>query len=117
MTHSLEPAEEYDGTITVLVLRDTEGREEIRCSSYEEAIKTVKRTDESATVTKIVDRDNQVVFSSDKMDIRDWEVEWKKEKRRLSVGVEAHDCSYDNKACFSDDLCVQCQMDKVQDQY
>lgn len=51
------------------------------------------------------------------MDIHDWEVEWKKEKRRLSVNVEAHDCPYDDRACFSDDLCVKCKMDKVQDQY
>lgn len=117
MTHGLEPSEEYDGTITVRVLMDKKDQEQFRCSSYKEAIKMVKRKEESATVTKIVDRDNQVVFTSDEMDIQDWEVEWKKEKRRLTVDVEAHDCPYDNKACFSDDLCVQCQMDKVQDQY
>lgn len=57
------------------------------------------------------------MFTSDVMDIHDWEVEWKKEKRRLSVNVEAHDCPYDDRACFSDDLCVKCKMDKVQDQY
>jgi hypothetical protein len=36
---------------------------------------------------------------------------------RLTVNVEAHDCPCDNKACLSDDLCVQFKMDKVQDQY
>lgn len=117
MTHGMNPTEEYDGTITVHVLMDKEERERIRCSSYEEAIETVKRKEESATVTKIEDRDERIVFASDEMDIRDWEVEWKKAKRRLSVNVEAHDCPYDNKACFSDDLCVRCKMDKVQNQY
>lgn len=117
MTRGLEPSEEYDGSITVQVLKDKERPERIRCSSYEEAIETVKKKEESATVTKIVNRDSQVVFKSDKMDIHDWEVEWKREKRRLTVNVEAHDCPYDNKACFSDDFCVKCKMDTVQNQY
>jgi hypothetical protein len=75
MTHKLKPFEEYDGSITVQVLRDKEKPERIRCSSYEEAIETVKEKVESATVVKIVDRDNQIVFKSDEMDIQDWEVE------------------------------------------
>jgi hypothetical protein len=81
MTHGLEPSEEYDGSITVQVLGDKERPERTRCSSYEEAIETVKEKEESATVIKIVNRDNQVVFKSNEMDIRDWEVEWKKEKQ------------------------------------
>lgn len=117
MTRGLEPSEEYDGTITVHVLHDKAEDERIQCSSYEEAIETVKREAESATVTKIEDRDDRIVFTSDEMDIQDWEIEWRREKRRLTVNVEVHDCPYDDKACFADDLCVQCKMDKVQDQY
>lgn len=38
-------------------------------------------------------------------------------KRRLSLDVEEYDCPYDNVACFADDLCVQCEIDNVQNQY
>jgi hypothetical protein len=51
------------------------------------------------------------------MDIDVWESIWKNEKRRQSVNVKDRDCPYDNISCFFDDLCVQCKMDKLQDEF
>lgn len=115
MTHGLEPTEEYDGSIVVRLLDDKNGREEIRCQSYEDAIAAVKANRHSVTAAKIVDRNGNVVFTSAEMDIDAWETEWERAKRRLSVDVEEYDCPYDNVACFADDLCVDCQIDRVQE--
>ncbi|WP_121744655.1 hypothetical protein [Natronorubrum halophilum] len=117
MTHGLEPTEEYDGSITVRLLDDDAGMEEFDCSSYERAIELVRANQHSVTAAKIIDRDDDVVFTSVEMDIDDWESAWKREKRRLSVHVEAYDCPYDSVSCFADDLCVQCQIDAVREQY
>lgn len=117
MVPGLDPTEEYDGSITVRLLDDTAGSESVRCSSYERAIDVVRDNQHSVTVTKIVDRDGDVVFSSADTDIDDWEVEWRHEKQRLSVTVEERECPYDDRACFADDLCVRCKMDKVKQQY
>lgn len=117
MSNSPDPTEEYDGSITVLLLDDRTGREEISCSSFKQAIQIVKDKQDSVTAAKIIDRDDDIVFSSVEMNIEQWETIWKKEKRRLTVDVEEYDCPYNNISCFADDLCVQCKMDKVQDQY
>ncbi len=68
-------------------------------------------------MVKIENRDDDIVFNSEEMDIEAWEIEWKNAKRRLSVDIPDHDCPYDEISCFADDLCTQCQIDKVQDQY
>ncbi|WP_083866564.1 hypothetical protein [Natronococcus occultus] len=115
MTTGLDPTEEYDGSITVRLLDDQSGVEEINCSSYEDAIEVVKENQYSVTAAKIVDRDN-VVFTSADMDIDDWVTAWRQEKRRQSVDVEEYDCPYDSVSCFADDLCMQCKIDKVQNQ-
>lgn len=117
MTGGLDPTEKYDGSVTVRLLDDTAETREIRCSSYEDAIDVVEARGPDVTVAKIVDRDGDVVFTSAEMDIDTWKHEWEHAKRRLSVDVEAYDCPYDNIACFADDLCVQCKMDTVRDQY
>ena len=117
MTAGLDPTEEYDGSITVRLLDDRAGTETVSCSSYQDAIETVKANLESVTVAKIVDRDDEIVFTSAEMDIDDWERAFTREKRRQSVHVEAYDCPYDSVSCFADDLCVRCKMDKVRDQY
>lgn len=114
MTGALEPTESYDGSITVIELDDDGARDRTRCSSYEDAITLVKEKQSSTTVVKMEDRDGEIVFSSAKTDIRQWERTWRNEKRRLSVDVEERDCPYDSVACFADDLCVQCEMDEVQ---
>lgn len=117
MANGLEPTEEYDGSITVRLYDDDGGREQIRCGSYEEAIEVVKSRVGSTDVVEMVDRDDDVVFSSVDMDVEAWAVEWKRAKRRLSVDVEERECPYDDVACFEDDLCVQCQIDEVQESY
>jgi len=66
------------------------------------------------TAAKIIDRDGDIIFTSADMEIEVWELIWKQEKRREAVSVEERACSYDSISCFSDDLCVQCEMDKVQ---
>ena len=114
MTDPMDPTETYDGRIMVHLLRDSQDNQEIPCSSFREAISVVKDKRHLATVSKIVDRDDEVVFSSADVDIETWERVWKNEKRRLSVTVEEYDCPYDSISCFIDDLCVQCKMDKLQ---
>ena len=116
MARDLDPTEEYDGRITVRLLDDIEGTETIKCASFEEAIEVVKEHQYSVTAAKIIDRDDNVVFSSIDTDITAWESVWKQEKRRLGVEVEEWDCPYDEIACFADDFCVRCKMDSVQDQ-
>jgi hypothetical protein len=116
MSNRLEPTQTYDGRLTVRVLRETEETLTLRCSSYEEAIRTVKEYQDTAVAVKIEERDDEVVFDSARMAIDDWVVEWRKAKRRLSVDVEAHDCPHDNVACVADDRCTQCQIDTVQGQ-
>ncbi len=117
MTGGLDPTEEYDGSIRVRLLDDKSGTEVLSCNSYEDAIGVVKENQYSVTVAKIVDRDGDVVFTSANMSIDDWESVWRREKRRQSVDVEEYDCPYDSVSCFADDLCVQCKIDKVQNQY
>jgi len=117
MTGPMDPTETYDGRIVVHVLHDTRDNKQIPCSSFREAISVVKDNREVATVTKIIDRDDEVVFSSADVDIKTWERVWKNEKRRLSVNVEEYECPYDSISCFADDLCVECKMDKLQNQY
>ena len=117
MVRGLEPTEQYDGSITVRTFDDDGSRERIRCASYEEAIDVAKDERVSSEVLEIVGSDGDVVFDSAEMKLEDWEVEWKHAKRRLSVDVEKRECPYENRACFADDLCVQCQIDKVQDEY
>lgn len=117
MSNGLEATESYDGTITVHILADDEETERRTCSSYEQAIDLVKRHRDSATAVKIEDQDGEIVFTSAEMDIETWEVQWKHAKRQLSVDSDEYECPYDNVACFEDDRCVQCQMDKVQENY
>lgn len=114
MTGGLQPTEEYDGRIRVKLLDDDEGSQEIPCSSYTEAIDLVKEHQHDVTVAKIVDRDGDVVFTSADMEIEVWESIWNQEKRREAISVEERACPYDNISCFPDDLCVQCEMDKMQ---
>lgn len=117
MANGHDPTEAYDGSITVFLADDSGDRDQIKCTSYKEAISVVKDNQYSTTVITIADRDGDIVFDSADMNIGDWEIEWKHAKRRLSVDVEEYDCPYDNVACFADDLCVQCKMDKVQNRY
>lgn len=109
------PTESYDGSITVRILDDETGKRVEQCSSYVEAIDIAKEHRFTETVTKIVDKDGDTVFSSTAMDIDTWESIWKQEKLRQGVDVEDYDCPYDNVSCFAEDLCVECKMDKVQD--
>jgi hypothetical protein len=117
MAGGLEPTEEIEGSLAVHLYDDDGTRNEIRCTSYPEAIELVKQKRDAYTVVDIVGADGEVVFTSADMNIEDWEVEWKQAKRRLSVDIEPRDCPYDNVACFADDLCVQCKIDKVQTNY
>jgi hypothetical protein len=117
VTDSHEPTETIETDISVILLGDEIGRERIQCGSYREAIDTVKRDVSESVTAKIESRDGEIVFTSADMDIGDWENEWQRAKRRLSVDVEEHDCQYDTVGCVTDDRCVQCQMDRVQAQY
>jgi len=115
VTSSHDPTETTDRAITVVLL-DTD-RERRDCQSYEEAIAVVKAELTPETVAKIENREGEIVFTSTEMSIDAWEVEWRQQKRRLSVETEAHVCPYDNVGCIFDDLCVQCKMDAVQNSF
>lgn len=117
MTDRLDPTEEYDGTVTVRLLDDQEGIDELTCSSFQNAIEEIKTHTDAVTAAKIIDRDDDIVFTSREMDIEDWEREWRRAKRGLSVDIEEYDCPYDSVACFADDLCVECRIDRVQEQF
>lgn len=117
MANTNRATEVYDGRITVQVLHDSKSLEEIVCSTYEDAIEEVKQHSDSSTVTKIEDRDGDIVFTSENMNIFEWEKEWRNAKRRIGVNIESHDCPYDNVSCFADDLCIRCKMDAVQDEF
>lgn len=117
MVPGLEPTETIDSQITVVILDDPNRRERRRCQSYADAIAVVKAEVAPETVTKIENRDGDVVFTSEEMAIEDWESQWEREKRRLSVDVEAHDCPYNTISCVADDLCVRCKMDAVQNRF
>jgi len=117
MTSGMEPTETTDSQITVVVLEESGGRDRVTCSSFREAINVVKDTVDAETVAKIENREGVIVFDSQEADIENWENEWERAKRRLSVDVEEYDCPYDNVGCVADDLCVQCKMDAVQNQY
>jgi hypothetical protein len=116
MSHDPGPTENYDGSLTVRLLDDETGTENITCSSYTDAIDVVKEHRYSVTAVKIIDRDDEIVFDSADMDIDNWETEWKHAKRRQGVEIEEYECPYNNVACFADDLCVKCKMDRVQNQ-
>jgi len=117
MTNGLEPTETTDEEITVIILGKSNRRERIACSSFKEAIRLVKAKNGPETTVKIENRSEEILFTSAEMNIDDWENEWERAKRRLAVDVEDYDCPYDSVGCVVDDLCVQCKMDKVQDQY
>jgi len=117
MADGMKPTEEYDGSVVVRAFSDGERTRSVRCASFREAIDTVKQKQASAAVVEIINQDGDVVFDSVDMDIEDWEAEWKHAKRRMSVEVEERECPYSNVACFADDFCVQCKMDKIQVEY
>ncbi|MEF8800155.1 MAG: hypothetical protein V5A27_12230 [Halapricum sp.] len=110
------PTERTGRPVSVILVND-DGRERSEHSTYRAAVETIKSVSEQATVAKLETEDGEIVFRSDEMSIEDWENEWKRAKRRLSVDVEDRECPYDTVGCISDDRCVQCQMDRVQDQY
>jgi hypothetical protein len=116
MSPALDPTETTDREITVVVIGDQVGRNRIGCSSYEVAIDVVKDELSPGVVAKIENREGDIVFTSAEMSIDDWEVEWRQQKRQLSVDTEDHECPYDSVGCVFDDLCVKCKMDKMQNQ-
>ncbi|WP_262176980.1 hypothetical protein [Haloarcula laminariae] len=117
MTGGLEPTETTDGEITVIILGPANRRERIACSSFKEAIRIVKAKSGPEITGKIENQEGEILFTSVEMVIEDWENEWGRAKRRLAVDIEEYDCPHDSVGCVADDLCVQCKMDTVQDQY
>ncbi|MDG5760262.1 hypothetical protein QA600_13035 [Natronococcus sp. A-GB1] len=110
MVGGLEPTEETDGSVIVRLLDDGDETRTIRCDSYADAIEVVTDRQRSVTAAKILDRDENVVFTSAEMEIEVWEAAWEDAKRELSVDVDESDCPYENGACFPGDRCVRCQL-------
>lgn len=109
-----DPAWETEGGVTVVKLYETD-RETERVATIEDAIDRVKAVRSTDTICeKIVTRDDEVVYSSDRHGtIEDWEAQWNLERRALSSsGDVGHRCPYRNAGCVEDELCVKCKMDK-----
>lgn len=113
MSYDPTPTEAYDKSITVIEI-DRTSIERTDVTSFDEAISTVKARSNQDTVLKIEDQDEEVVFTSEEMEISDWERVWRQEKRRLSVETEVRECPYDTVGCGADDLCLECQLDEAQ---
>lgn len=113
MSYDPAPTEEYERSITVIeISRTSIDRTDV--TSFEDAITAVKARTGHGTVLKIEDPEEEIVFTSEEMDIDDWERVWRREKRRLSVEAEVRECPYDSVGCAADDLCLECQMDEAQ---
>ncbi|MEF8857683.1 MAG: hypothetical protein V5A38_01970 [Halolamina sp.] len=84
------PTERTGRPVSVILVND-DGRERSEHSTYRAAVETIKSVSEQATVAKLETEDGEIVFRSDEMSIEDWENEWKRAKRRLSVDVEDRD--------------------------
>ena len=117
MTGGLEPTEEVDGSVTVRLLNDGDETRTIRCNSYADAVDAVKDHRNSVAAAKIVDRDENVVFTSAEMDIEVWETAWEDAKRELSVDVDESDCPHDDDGCVPGDRCVRCQLSDARARY
>jgi len=117
MVRGHEPSEITDNHISVIVRRDSNATESIDCRSYEEAIDVVKDRVSSTTIVKIEAPDGETVFSSVNEHIEDWERGFERAKTQASMDFEEHECSYNNAGCMAGQLCGQCKMDKVRDQF
>jgi len=96
-------------------------RKTISCTSIKEAISEVKEHSEkkptdsgkSPSCQKII-LDGEIVYNSNRNGkIEDWEKEWKRQKKVISVDKEAHNCRFDNESCYEDSLCSECKMNRA----
>jgi hypothetical protein len=104
-------------SVTVVVLGETGKRNRINCDSYEHAIETARQKISPKKVVKIESRDGEIMYSSQKMNLDEWEKHWRMEKKRAITEGDDRECPYGNVACFEDDICVECKMDRVQESY
>jgi hypothetical protein len=110
------PTESTD-PITVVVLEEGGGRNRIDCGSYEQAIDRTREEMSPKNAVKIESRDGEIMYSSRRMNLDEWEKHWRREKKRAFVEGDERECPYGNTACFDHDLCVQCKINKVQEGY
>jgi hypothetical protein len=104
-------AEQTEKKITVRKFRHR-SRDITEVASVKEAISEVKREDSSNT--RKISIDGEIVYNSERNgDIETWEREWKRQKRTLSVDVEAHDCPNGTVGCNKDSLCLDCKLEKA----
>jgi hypothetical protein len=114
-----EPALRESGGVTVVSLYET-SRETETVRTIGDAIEAVRAARSTDSVCeKIVTRDDEVVYSSDRNgDIDDWAAEWRTQKRRLSASSEpVHQCPYQNPGCTDESRCIQCRMDAQAERY
>lgn len=110
-----QPAEEQHRAIKVRFIWLRE-KETVEVQSVSEAIETVKSKSDRPSCSKII-LDEEVVYNSNRNgSIGDWEVEWDRAKRAMSVSETAYDCPHGIIGCCEDDLCLDCQMDKAMNQ-
>ena len=106
-----ESAEEQHGSIEVRFLYRS-SREVLTVQSISEAIQEIKdNTKSNLSCSKIEERGNIVYNSNRNGSIEDWENEWKRQKKVLSVEESPRDCPHGHNNCFDNDLCLPCQMD------
>ena len=111
MTFS-EPAEEQNNSIKVRLLYRS-NREVLEVQSISEAIQVIKDKNTKLRLScSKIEENGDIVFNSDRNgNIEDWENEWKRQKKVLSVEQSPRNCPHGHDNCFDDDLCLPCQMD------
>ena len=110
---SLEPAETQKREILVKIFKK-HNVEKIKVNSISNAIEKIKENQSPKTVSTKISLDGEIVYFSDRHgDIENWESEWVRQKRVMSLDKSTRDCSYGVEYCYENDLCMQCQIDKA----
>lgn len=114
MARGHRPADREEQAIRVIKIY-LHKRESEKVGSIGSAIEAVKAVDDSPDNIVIEDREDDIVYSSEKHgDIEGWERQWRQQLRRLS-GDKIRECPHGNSECTKHDLCLECQMDEQRD--
>jgi hypothetical protein len=109
----LQPTETQHRKITVKKFTHSNIKKS-EVSSVSEAISEIKSDSNPKVVDSKIILEGEVVYYSDKHgDIENWETEWNRQKRLLSVDESLRDCPHNHTSCYEDDLCMDCQLDKA----
>jgi hypothetical protein len=111
----MEPTETTQTSIIVEYIY-THNYDRNRVNSISNAIDEIKsKPNTPPHTTKILVDDEVLYFSKRHGEIERWEKEWERQKRKMSLSENTHDCPHGEDACFKNDLCIECKMDKAKE--